>query len=74
MHGYIYIYLDMIYVVITLPKAGYDNANIPLENQSMLPQSVFANIATVLLEKEIQCQIEASLHLNEPLDEILAHL
>jgi hypothetical protein len=24
MHGYIYIYLDMIYVVITLPKAGYD--------------------------------------------------
>jgi hypothetical protein len=25
MHGYIYIYLDMIYMVITLPKAGYDN-------------------------------------------------
>jgi hypothetical protein len=24
MHGYIYIYLDMIYMVITLPKAGYD--------------------------------------------------
>ena len=27
MHGYIYIYLDMIYMVITLPKAGYDIEN-----------------------------------------------
>jgi hypothetical protein len=26
MHGYIYIYLDMIYMVITLPKAGYDSS------------------------------------------------
>jgi hypothetical protein len=24
MHGYVYIYLDIIYMVITLPKAGYD--------------------------------------------------
>ncbi|CEL62189.1 Retrotransposable element Tf2 155 kDa protein type 1 OS=Schizosaccharomyces pombe (strain 972 / ATCC 24843) GN=Tf2-1 PE=4 SV=1 [Rhizoctonia solani AG-1 IB] len=51
-----------------------DHADIPPENQSMLPQSVFANIATVLPEKEIQRQIEASLHLDESLDKILAHL
>jgi hypothetical protein len=24
MHGYIYTYLDMIYMVVTLPKVGYD--------------------------------------------------
>jgi hypothetical protein len=40
----------------------------------MLPQSVFANLATVLPEKEIQRQIEASLHLDGSLDKILAHL
>ncbi|CCO36023.1 hypothetical protein RSOLAG1IB_01051 [Rhizoctonia solani AG-1 IB] len=40
----------------------------------MLPQSVFANIATVLPEKEIQRQMESSLHLDESLNEILAHL
>jgi hypothetical protein len=51
-----------------------DHADIPPENQSMLPQSVFANIATVVPEKEIQRQIEASLHLDESLDEILSHL
>jgi hypothetical protein len=51
-----------------------DHANIPLDDQSMLPPSVFANIATVLPEREIQHQIEASLHLDISLDEILAHL
>ncbi|CCO35166.1 Retrotransposable element Tf2 155 kDa protein type 1 [Rhizoctonia solani AG-1 IB] len=51
-----------------------DRANIPPDSQSMLPQSVFANIATVIPEREIQRQIEASLHLDESLDEILSHL
>ncbi|CEL53165.1 Retrotransposable element Tf2 155 kDa protein type 1 OS=Schizosaccharomyces pombe (strain 972 / ATCC 24843) GN=Tf2-1 PE=4 SV=1 [Rhizoctonia solani AG-1 IB] len=51
-----------------------DHANIPPDNQSMLPQSVFANLATVRPEKDIQREIEASLHLDESLDEILAHL
>ncbi|CCO36090.1 Retrotransposable element Tf2 155 kDa protein type 2 [Rhizoctonia solani AG-1 IB] len=51
-----------------------NHANIPPDNQSMLPNSVFANLATVLPEKEIQRQIESSLHLDESLDEILAHL
>jgi hypothetical protein len=37
MHGYIYIYLDMIYIVITLPKAGYDNLE---QHMSSIPQSV----------------------------------
>ncbi|CCO33426.1 Retrotransposable element Tf2 155 kDa protein type 3 [Rhizoctonia solani AG-1 IB] len=40
----------------------------------MLLDSVFANMATVLPEKEIQRQIEASLHLDKSLDKILAHL
>ncbi|CCO30518.1 Retrotransposable element Tf2 155 kDa protein type 2 [Rhizoctonia solani AG-1 IB] len=51
-----------------------NHTDIPPENQSMLPQLVFANLATVLLEKEVQRQIEASLHLDESLDKILAHL
>jgi hypothetical protein len=51
-----------------------NHAEIPLDNQSMLPNTVFANLATVLPEKEIQRQIEASLHLDKSLDEILAHL
>ncbi|CEL56321.1 hypothetical protein RSOLAG1IB_11892 [Rhizoctonia solani AG-1 IB] len=51
-----------------------DHANIPPDSQSMLPQSVFANLATVRPKKDIQREIEASLHLDESLDEILAHL
>ncbi|CCO30490.1 Retrotransposable element Tf2 155 kDa protein type 1 [Rhizoctonia solani AG-1 IB] len=51
-----------------------DHADIPPDNQSMLPPTVFANIATVRPEKDIQREIEASLHLDESLDEILAHL
>ncbi|CCO36331.1 hypothetical protein RSOLAG1IB_11709 [Rhizoctonia solani AG-1 IB] len=51
-----------------------NHANIPPDNQSMLPNSVFANLATVLPEKEIQRQIESSLHLDKSLNEILAHL
>ncbi|CEL59125.1 hypothetical protein RSOLAG1IB_12258 [Rhizoctonia solani AG-1 IB] len=51
-----------------------DHANIPLDNQSMLPPSVFANLATVCPKKDIQKEIEASLHLDKSLDEILAHL
>ncbi|CCO35818.1 hypothetical protein RSOLAG1IB_11044 [Rhizoctonia solani AG-1 IB] len=51
-----------------------DHADIPPDNQSMLPNSVFANLATVLPKKEIQRRIESSLHLDESLDEILAHL
>ncbi|CCO36554.1 hypothetical protein RSOLAG1IB_12223 [Rhizoctonia solani AG-1 IB] len=51
-----------------------DHADIPPDNQSMLPQSVFANLATVRPEKDIQREIEALLHLDKSLDEILAHL
>jgi hypothetical protein len=40
----------------------------------MLPPTVFANIATVRPKRDIQREIEASLHLDESLDKILAHL
>ncbi|CEL52823.1 hypothetical protein RSOLAG1IB_11168 [Rhizoctonia solani AG-1 IB] len=40
----------------------------------MLSPSVFANIATVRPERDIQREIEALLHLDKSLDKILAHL
>ncbi|QRW15687.1 Retrotransposable element Tf2 protein [Rhizoctonia solani] len=40
----------------------------------MLPNLVFANIALVLPEKELQCQIESSLDQDESLGEILQFL
>ncbi|QRW20012.1 Retrotransposable element Tf2 protein [Rhizoctonia solani] len=42
-----------------------NHANIPPANQTMLPDPVFANIALVLPEKELQCQIESSLDQDE---------
>ncbi|KAF8750799.1 hypothetical protein RHS01_09192 [Rhizoctonia solani] len=43
-------------------------------NQTMLPNPVFANVALVTPEKELQRQIEASLDQDESLEEILQFL
>ncbi|QRW23800.1 Retrotransposable element Tf2 protein [Rhizoctonia solani] len=51
-----------------------DHANIPPEPQSMLPDPVFANVALVTPEKELQRQIEQSLDQDESLEEILQFL
>ncbi|KAF8754242.1 hypothetical protein RHS01_06466 [Rhizoctonia solani] len=51
-----------------------DHANIPPEPQTMLPDPVFANVALITPEKELQRQIEASLDQDESLEEILQFL
>ncbi|QRW24417.1 Retrotransposable element Tf2 protein [Rhizoctonia solani] len=51
-----------------------DHANIPPAVQTMLPDPVFANIALVTPEKELQRQIKASLDQDESLEEILQFL
>ncbi|QRW22611.1 Retrotransposable element Tf2 protein [Rhizoctonia solani] len=51
-----------------------DHANVPPVNQTMLPNPVFANIALVLPEKELQRQIELSLDQDKSLEEILQFL
>ncbi|KAF8748695.1 hypothetical protein RHS01_10654 [Rhizoctonia solani] len=51
-----------------------DHANIPPASQTMLPDPVFANIALVTPEKELQRQIEDSLDQDESLEEILQFL
>ncbi|QRW23575.1 Retrotransposable element Tf2 protein [Rhizoctonia solani] len=51
-----------------------DHANIPPEPQSMLPDLVFANVALVTPEKELQCQFKSSLDQDESLEEILQFL
>ncbi|QRW24436.1 Retrotransposable element Tf2 protein [Rhizoctonia solani] len=51
-----------------------DHADIPPEPQSMLPYLVFANVALVTPEKELQQQIEASLDQDKSLEEILQFL
>ncbi|KAF8748439.1 hypothetical protein RHS01_10846 [Rhizoctonia solani] len=51
-----------------------DHADIPPAAQTMLPDPVFANIALVTPEKELQRQIEASLDQDESLEEILQFL
>ncbi|KAF8755009.1 hypothetical protein RHS01_05559 [Rhizoctonia solani] len=51
-----------------------DHANIPPEPQTMLPDPVFANIALVTPEKELQRQIEGSLDQDKSLEEILQFL
>ncbi|KAF8750261.1 hypothetical protein RHS01_09485 [Rhizoctonia solani] len=43
-----------------------DHADIPPANQTMLPDPVFANVALVTPEKELQRQIEASLTKTNP--------
>ncbi|QRW20500.1 Retrotransposable element Tf2 protein [Rhizoctonia solani] len=50
------------------------HANIPPANQTMLPDPVFANVALVTPEKELQRQIEASLDQDKSLEEILQFL
>ncbi|KAF8751812.1 hypothetical protein RHS01_08505 [Rhizoctonia solani] len=51
-----------------------DHANIPPAAQTMLPDPVFANVAMVTPEKELQRQIEAALDQDESLEEILQFL
>ncbi|QRW22886.1 Retrotransposable element Tf2 protein [Rhizoctonia solani] len=51
-----------------------DHANIPPANQTMLPDPVFANMAMVTPEKELQCQIKLSLDQDKSLEEILQFL
>ncbi|QRW19746.1 Retrotransposable element Tf2 protein [Rhizoctonia solani] len=51
-----------------------DHADIPPEPQSMLPDPVFANVALVTPEKELQCQIKQSLDQDKSLEEILQFL
>ncbi|CEL53421.1 Retrotransposable element Tf2 155 kDa protein type 1 OS=Schizosaccharomyces pombe (strain 972 / ATCC 24843) GN=Tf2-1 PE=4 SV=1 [Rhizoctonia solani AG-1 IB] len=51
-----------------------DHLDVPPADQSMLPESVFANVALILPEKEIQARIEKSLDQDESLSEILDHL
>ncbi|CCO36936.1 hypothetical protein BN14_11084 [Rhizoctonia solani AG-1 IB] len=50
-----------------------DNLDIPPTDQSMLPESIFANIALILPEKEIQSRIEKTLDQDESLIEILEY-
>ncbi|KAF8750725.1 hypothetical protein RHS01_09093 [Rhizoctonia solani] len=47
-----------------------DHANIPLDAQTMLPNPVFANVALITPEKELQRQIELSLDQDKSLGEI----
>ncbi|KAF8747627.1 hypothetical protein RHS01_11313 [Rhizoctonia solani] len=51
-----------------------DHANVPPKPQSMLPDPIFANVALVTPEKELQRQIEAALDQDESLEEILQFL
>ncbi|KAF8750101.1 hypothetical protein RHS01_09498 [Rhizoctonia solani] len=51
-----------------------DHTNVPPADQTMLPDPVFANVALVILEKELQRQIKASLDQDESLEEILQFL
>ncbi|KAF8758990.1 Chromo (CHRromatin Organization MOdifier) domain [Rhizoctonia solani] len=51
-----------------------DHANIPPDAQTMHPDLVFANVALVTPEKELQRQIELSLDQDESLEEILQFL
>ncbi|KAF8701279.1 hypothetical protein RHS03_06547, partial [Rhizoctonia solani] len=51
-----------------------DHADIPPANQTMLLEPVFANVALVTPEKELQRQIEAALDQDKSLEEILQFL
>ncbi|QRW26145.1 Retrotransposable element Tf2 protein [Rhizoctonia solani] len=51
-----------------------DHADIPPADQTMLPDPVFANVALVTPEKELQRRIESSLDQDESLEEILQFL
>ncbi|QRW23572.1 Retrotransposable element Tf2 protein [Rhizoctonia solani] len=51
-----------------------NHANIPPDSQTMLPSPIFANVALVLPETELQHQIESSLDQDKSLEEILQFL
>ncbi|QRW26437.1 Retrotransposable element Tf2 protein [Rhizoctonia solani] len=51
-----------------------NHANIPPANQTMLPDPIFANVAVITPEKELQRQIEAALDQDKSLEEILQFL
>ncbi|KAF8756155.1 hypothetical protein RHS01_04630 [Rhizoctonia solani] len=51
-----------------------DHADIPPAAQTMLPDPIFANIALITPEKELQRQIELSLNQDKSLEEILQFL
>ncbi|KAF8761510.1 Reverse transcriptase (RNA-dependent DNA polymerase) [Rhizoctonia solani] len=51
-----------------------DHANVSPADQTMLPGPVFANVAQVIPEKELQRQIKATLDQDESLEEILQFL
>ncbi|KAF8748806.1 hypothetical protein RHS01_10558 [Rhizoctonia solani] len=51
-----------------------NHADVPPANQTMLPKPVFANVALVTPEKELQRQIKASLDQDKSLEEILQFL
>ncbi|CEL54415.1 hypothetical protein RSOLAG1IB_11661 [Rhizoctonia solani AG-1 IB] len=48
-----------------------DHLDVPPADQSMLPESIFANVALILPEKEIQSRIEKYLDQDKSLTEIL---
>jgi hypothetical protein len=50
-----------------------DHLDIPPANQSMLPESVFANIALILPEKEVQIRIKKALDQDKSHTEILEY-
>ncbi|QRW23878.1 Retrotransposable element Tf2 protein [Rhizoctonia solani] len=51
-----------------------DHADVPPTAQTMLPEPIFANVALVTPEKELQRQIEAALDQDKSLEEILQFL
>ncbi|CEL63398.1 hypothetical protein RSOLAG1IB_12654 [Rhizoctonia solani AG-1 IB] len=51
-----------------------DHLDVPPADQSMLPESIFANVALILPEQEIQARIEKNLDQDESLSKILDHL
>ncbi|KAF8679839.1 hypothetical protein RHS04_03732 [Rhizoctonia solani] len=51
-----------------------DHADIPPANQTMLPNPIFANVALVTPEKELQRQIKGTLDQDKLLEEILQFL
>ncbi|KAF8752634.1 hypothetical protein RHS01_07533 [Rhizoctonia solani] len=51
-----------------------NHANIPPADQTMLPEPIFANIALITPEKELQRQIKLSLDQDKSLEEILQFL
>ncbi|KAF8748329.1 hypothetical protein RHS01_10931 [Rhizoctonia solani] len=51
-----------------------NHANTPPDNQTMLPNPIFVNVAIITPKKELQRQIEAALDQDKSLEEILQFL